>query len=52
MHAQLRDADVASAELVEEKRLTRELTAQVQEFLQGRCPSSSQAPQSVDCDHR
>ena len=35
MHVQLRDADVASAELVEEKRLSRELSTQVQEFLQG-----------------
>ncbi|CAK0771701.1 hypothetical protein CVIRNUC_003887 [Coccomyxa viridis] len=32
----LRDADVASAELVEEKRLSRELSAQVQDFTEGR----------------
>ena len=37
MHAQLRDADVASAELVEEKRLSRELSAQVQDFTEGAC---------------
>ena len=35
MFVQLRDADVANAELVEEKRLSRELSAQVQEFIQG-----------------
>lgn len=37
MHVQLRDADVASAELVEEKRLSRELSAQVQDFTEGTC---------------
>ena len=35
MPVQLRDADVASAELVEEKRLSRELSAQVQDFTEG-----------------
>ncbi len=35
MHVQSRDADVASAELIEEKRLSRELSAQVQEFTEG-----------------
>ena len=44
MYVQLRDADVANAELVEEKRLSRELSAQVQEFIQGRTPSSSRTP--------
>ena len=52
MHVQLRDADVASAELVEEKRLSRELSSQVQEFLKGRCPSSSRAPHTVGCNYR
>ena len=38
MYVQLRDSDVANAELVEEKRLSRELSAQVQEYIQGECP--------------
>ena len=40
-HVQLRDADVASAELVEEKRLSRELSAQVQTFTEGPHPSTT-----------
>ncbi|CAL5228018.1 g11080 [Coccomyxa viridis] len=38
----LRDADVANAELVEEKRLSRELSAQVQEFIQGKDATSKE----------
>lgn len=44
---QLRDADVASAELVEEKRLSRELSAQVHNFTEGvfvSCPSQHPHP--------
>ncbi len=44
MHAQLRDADVASAELVEEKRLSRALSAQVQDFTEGASYHSSSMP--------
>ena len=50
MHAQLRDADVASAELVEEKRLSRSLSAQVQEFTDGGSYHSSSMPCNV-CWH-
>lgn len=49
LRLQLRDADVANAELVEEKRLSRELSAQVQEFIQGRCPSISQKTNKCFC---
>lgn len=35
MRFQSRDADVASAELIEEKRLSRELSAQVHDFTEG-----------------
>jgi len=44
MHAQLRDADVASAELVEEKRLSRALSAQVQDFTEGGSYHSPSVP--------